>query len=139
MRSSRLFVEINAKTLVDINRRIAPLPAPIPTPPSPLITVPLYATASTSLFPFVDIPFQLRGSVSPCVVFRFPCIPPPISWLQHFPGKPLLCLSAWPYLEQEEDAGEEKGPQELANFGLSGKLAKDQSTGNVYKGVVLKV
>ncbi|CAN0112402.1 unnamed protein product, partial [Scytosiphon promiscuus] len=29
-------------------------------------------------------------------------------------------------------------PQELANFGLSGKLAKDQNTGNVYKGVVLK-
>eukprot|EP00904_Undaria_pinnatifida_P006280 jgi/Undpi1/2782/HiC_scaffold_14.g06159.m1 len=40
--------------------------------------------------------------------------------------------------EQEEEEPEEQQPQELANFGLSGKLAKDQNTGNVYKGVVLK-
>lgn len=41
---------------------------------------------------------------------------------------------------QEEQQGKEPPPpQELANFGLSGKLAKDQNTGNVYKGVVLKV
>lgn len=46
----------------------------------------------------------------------------------------------WGYSEkEEEEEGKEKPPQELANFGLSGKLAKDQTTGNVYKGVVLKV
>ncbi|CAM9708978.1 unnamed protein product, partial [Hapterophycus canaliculatus] len=40
--------------------------------------------------------------------------------------------------KEEEEENAEKPPQELANFGLSGKLAKDQNTGNVYKGVVLK-
>ena len=45
----------------------------------------------------------------------------------------------WAAFEKEEEEGKEKAPQELANFGLSGKLAKDQATGNVYKGVVLKV
>ncbi|CAN0410620.1 unnamed protein product [Ascophyllum nodosum] len=38
--------------------------------------------------------------------------------------------------QQEEPVSQK--PQELANFGLSGKLARDQNTGNVYKGVVLK-
>lgn len=49
-----------------------------------------------------------------------------------------LYLSFFLVRHQDEEP-EEQQPQELANFGLSGKLAKDQNTGNVYKGVVLKV
>lgn len=54
-------------------------------------------------------------------------------------GVPLASHVVCARCSQEEDAQEEQKPQELANFGLSGKLAKDQTTGNVYKGVVLKV
>lgn len=54
-------------------------------------------------------------------------------------GVPLASPVACSRRSQEEDEQEEQKPQELANFGLSGKLAKDQTTGNVYKGVVLKV
>ena len=38
--------------------------------------------------------------------------------------------------EKGEDVEEED--KEKANFGLSGALAKDSVTGNVYKGVILK-
>lgn len=41
--------------------------------------------------------------------------------------------------QQDEEDPQTDQQQELANFGLSGKLAKDQMTGNVYRGVVLKV
>lgn len=60
-----------------------------------------------------------------------------------FASSLLRCVSVCPLASrsgQEEQQGKAPPPpQELANFGLSGKLAKDQNTGNVYKGVVLKV
>lgn len=43
-----------------------------------------------------------------------------------------------PAEQEEDDPGIEPPPKEAANFGLSGALAKDTGTGNIYKGVVLK-
>lgn len=72
------------------------------------------------------VPLLYPGSMYPCffivVALRmcFDSLPP--------------CLCC-----QEAEQQQPQQPQELANFDLSGKLAKDQTTGNVYKGVVLKV
>ena len=42
--------------------------------------------------------------------------------------------------EKGEDKGEEEAPdpEHKANFGLSGALAEDTETGNMYRGIVLK-
>ncbi|CAM9435440.1 unnamed protein product, partial [Chrysoparadoxa australica] len=40
--------------------------------------------------------------------------------------------------KQEEEKEEEEKKVQAANFGLSGALAKDAATGNVYKGMVMK-
>jgi len=46
----------------------------------------------------------------------------------------------WGKAEDNEDSEEEFADEyaQKANFGLSGALAKDEKTGNVYKGIVLK-
>jgi smad nuclear-interacting protein 1 len=45
----------------------------------------------------------------------------------------------WGKADEHEDEGKEPGPDKVkANFGLSGALAKDVNTGNVYKGILLK-
>lgn len=55
------------------------------------------------------------------------------------PNPSVLVFSEWG--KQEDDEGKEVKPAlvEKPNFGLSGALAKDSKTGNVYKGVTLKV
>lgn len=44
----------------------------------------------------------------------------------------------WGAPEEPEETGEDAVEKEKANFGLSGMLAADRRTGNVYNGVVLK-
>lgn len=55
------------------------------------------------------------------------------------PNPNVTVFSEWG--KQEDDEGKEVKPAlvEKPNFGLSGALAKDSRTGNVYKGVTLKV
>lgn len=51
-----------------------------------------------------------------------------------------LFLRRWGKQEdqEEDDADKPDEPVEKPNFGLSGALAKDQTTGNVQNGVVMK-
>lgn len=44
----------------------------------------------------------------------------------------------WGKKSDQPPSKKDSGPKELANFGVSGALAKDESTGNIYNGVQLK-
>lgn len=62
----------------------------------------------------------------------------PFKWGERVKKEPLPPGKHGPVSDKSEDSKEEVAPKLKANFGLTGALGKDENTGNLRNGVVLK-